>query len=58
MTMPFYTTFVANDALGHINNLYNTSFWALIQQGGHGNKEAEDILAVCSSPYHSRGATR
>lgn len=56
--MPFYTTFVANDALGHINNLYNTSFWALIQQGGHGNKEAEDILAVCSSPYHSRGATR
>lgn len=30
--------------LGHINNLYNTVFWALIQQGGLDNKEAEKTL--------------
>lgn len=29
----------------HINNLYNTTFWSLIQLGGLGNKEAERILA-------------
>ncbi|CAG9955147.1 unnamed protein product [Clonostachys rosea f. rosea IK726] len=29
----------------HINNLYNTTFWALIQQGGLDNKEAEKALA-------------
>ncbi|KAF5024173.1 hypothetical protein F66182_3762 [Fusarium sp. NRRL 66182] len=29
----------------HINNLYNTSFWSLIQLGGVDNKEAERILA-------------
>ncbi|KAM7188749.1 tRNA guanylyltransferase [Naviculisporaceae sp. PSN 640] len=28
----------------HINNLYNTTFWALIQQGGKDNIEAEQIL--------------
>ncbi|KAK4181059.1 tRNA guanylyltransferase [Triangularia setosa] len=28
----------------HINNLYNTTFWALIQQGGMGNLEAEELL--------------
>jgi len=28
----------------HINNLYNTTFWALIQQGGMGNTEAEQML--------------
>lgn len=32
---------------GHINNLYNTTFWALIQQGGMTNQEAEKALAVC-----------
>lgn len=31
---------------GHINNLYNTTFWALIQLGGLGNKDAEKTLAV------------
>lgn len=31
---------------GHINNLYNTTFWALIQLGGLDNKEAEKALAV------------
>lgn len=31
---------------GHINNLYNTTFWSLIQLGGIDNKEAEKMLAV------------
>lgn len=31
---------------GHINNLYNTCFWSLIQLGGLDNKEAERTLAV------------
>lgn len=30
----------------HINNLYNTCFWSLIQLGGLDNKEAESTLAV------------
>ncbi|KND91265.1 tRNA(His) guanylyltransferase [Tolypocladium ophioglossoides CBS 100239] len=29
----------------HINNLYNTTFWALVQLGGLSNKEAEKALA-------------
>ncbi|PKS12798.1 hypothetical protein jhhlp_001009 [Lomentospora prolificans] len=29
----------------HINNLYNTVFWALIQLGNYDNKEAEKLLA-------------
>ncbi|KAJ1327570.1 tRNA(His) guanylyltransferase [Microdochium nivale] len=29
----------------HINNLYNTTFWSLIQQGGMEAKEAEKFLA-------------
>ncbi|KAI1077385.1 tRNA guanylyltransferase [Whalleya microplaca] len=29
----------------HINNLYNTTFWSLIQQGGMDAKEAEKFLA-------------
>lgn len=32
--------------LGHINNLYNTTFWTLIQQGGMDAKAAEAELAV------------
>nr|ACO12279.1 Probable tRNAHis guanylyltransferase [Lepeophtheirus salmonis] len=28
----------------HINNLYNTVFWALVQQGGMTNKEAQERL--------------
>jgi tRNA(His) 5'-end guanylyltransferase len=31
---------------GHINNLYNTTFWALIQIGGLDAKSAEKELAV------------
>ncbi|WYZ44229.1 hypothetical protein EsH8_VII_000665 [Colletotrichum jinshuiense] len=30
----------------HINNLYNTTFWALIQLGGLDNREADKFLAV------------
>ncbi|XP_069755142.1 probable tRNA(His) guanylyltransferase isoform X2 [Narcine bancroftii] len=30
----------------HINNLYNTTFWALVQQGGLSNREAEEKLKV------------
>lgn len=37
--------FDANEQ-GHINNLYNTSFWSLIQVKGLDNKEAEKRLAV------------
>ncbi|KAM3532716.1 hypothetical protein NHJ13051_000179 [Beauveria bassiana] len=29
----------------HINNLYNTAFWSLVQLGGLNNKEAEKTLA-------------
>lgn len=32
--------------LGHINNLYNTTFWALQQKGGMSATEAEKELKV------------
>jgi tRNA(His) 5'-end guanylyltransferase len=41
--------------LGHINNLYNTTFWALIQQGGMEPKEAEKELAVNIIPILFNG---
>lgn len=28
----------------HVNNLYNTAFWALVNQGSHSTREAESIL--------------
>lgn len=28
----------------HINNLYNTTFWALVEKGGMGRREAEEAL--------------
>ena len=31
---------------GHINNLYNTTFWALVQKGGMDVKQAEQRLKV------------
>ncbi|KAI4915657.1 hypothetical protein J4E90_004102 [Alternaria incomplexa] len=34
----------SNDEPGHINNLYNTTFWTLVQQGGMGAREAEQRL--------------
>ena len=30
----------------HINNLYNTCFWALVLEGKKSRKEAEEILKV------------
>jgi tRNA(His) guanylyltransferase len=30
--------------VGHINNLYNTTFWALVQQGGMTHTAAEEFL--------------
>ena len=35
--------------LAHINNLYNTTFWSLIQQGGQTTSEADATLRV--SPF-------
>lgn len=32
--------------LGHINNLYNTTFWALVQEGGMDTTFAEEKLKV------------
>lgn len=31
----------------HINNLYNTTFWALVQQGGSSTADAHQRLKVC-----------
>lgn len=31
----------------HINNLYNTSFWTLVEKGGLTGAEAEEQLRVC-----------
>ena len=31
---------------GHINNLYNTVFWAMVQQGGMATTQAEEQLKV------------
>ena len=31
---------------GHINNLYNTTFWALVQKGGMDASNAEERLQV------------
>lgn len=31
---------------GHINNLYNTTFWALVLQGGVNRTQAEKQLRV------------
>lgn len=33
--------------IGHINNQFNTTFWALIQLAGLTNQEAEQKLSVC-----------
>ncbi|KAJ0167248.1 tRNA(His) guanylyltransferase [Colletotrichum tanaceti] len=35
---------------GHINNLYNTTFWTLIKLGGLDNREAEKLLAASPLP--------
>ena len=35
-----------NRGEGHINNLYNTTFWALVQKGGMDARQAEEKLKV------------
>lgn len=42
-----FSSMLFTNFIGHINNLYNTTFWALIQKGGMDAKEAEKALAVC-----------
>ena len=37
-------TLITSLLAGHINNLYNTTFWAMIQQGGMSTTDAEEEL--------------
>lgn len=39
--------------IGHINNLYNTAFWALVLKGGLSNVDAEKELSVRFSTVQS-----
>jgi len=39
---------ISAEKKGHINNLYNTTFWALIQRGKMDAIEAEKFLKVSS----------
>ena len=39
---------ILRDPAGHINNLYNTTFWALVQKGGMDVSKAEERLKVFS----------
>ena len=39
----------------HVNNLYNTTFWAMVQQGGQSGTEAELELKVCIYGAVGRG---
>ena len=34
--------------IAHINNLYNTAFWSLVQQGGQTTTQAHATLRVSS----------
>lgn len=36
---------LSDESSGHINNLYNTTFWTLVQQGGMGARQAEQRLS-------------
>jgi tRNA(His) 5'-end guanylyltransferase len=36
---------LSDSEAGHINNLYNTTFWALVQQGGMEPRAAEQKLS-------------
>lgn len=38
---------------GHINNLYNTTFWSMVLKGGMGNTEAERELQVSFYQFNS-----
>lgn len=42
-----FSTTIANPiCAGHINNLYNTTFWTMVLQGGMSNTDAEQELKV------------
>jgi tRNA(His) guanylyltransferase len=41
----------------HINNLYNTAFWAFVQQGGQTTTEAHEALRVCSLSLSGRSSS-
>ena len=41
------TSIEVDKLLGHVNNLYNTTFWALVSRGGLKPTEAEEQLKVC-----------
>ena len=51
MLFIFLDTQQANQTIGHINNLYNTTFWALIQQGGLDARAAENELTGTLSSH-------
>lgn len=38
----------ARSIAAHINNLYNTTFWALVLQGGQSTTQANETLSVSS----------
>lgn len=42
--------------IAHINNLYNTAFWALVQEGEQTTAQAHDALRV--SVFQERGEGR
>lgn len=45
--VPGFESYPANQRwLGHINNLYNTTFWTMVLQGGMSNTDAEQELKV------------
>ena len=45
-TLVLYRCATTNSCMGHINNIYNTTFWALVDQGGLSPTQAEEHLKV------------
>lgn len=46
MIIQVVMSLMLSHAAGHINNLFNTTFWALVDKGGISAKEAEEELKV------------
>lgn len=44
--MPILVPRRLTHSTGHINNLYNTTFWALVNRGGMARPTAEKELSV------------
>jgi len=57
LTVSIFIFMIRTDTLNilcmtaHINNLYNTAFWSLVQQGGQSTTEAHSTLRVSRLPY-------